>query len=110
MKVQLYVNERQELVASSVMQKLRWYPNKAGSNCCAVSIKDDEIIKICHHVLKDLKWIGFADFDTIEDSDTGELLIMEINPRLPACIKNAIVFLYGGFQICSKIKIRLPRA
>lgn len=90
-KVQLYVNERQELVASSVMQKLRWYPNKAGSNCCAVSIKDDEIIKICHHVLRDLKWIGFADFDTIEDSDTGELLIMEINPRLPACIKNAIV-------------------
>ena len=90
-KVQLYVNERQELVASSVMQKLRWYPNKAGSNCCAVSIKNDEIIKICHQVLKDLNWIGFADFDTIEDPDTGELLIMEINPRLPACIKNAIV-------------------
>lgn len=90
-KVQLYVNEHLELVASSVMQKLRWYPNKAGSNCCAVSIKDDEIIKVCHYVLKDLNWIGFADFDTIEDPDTGELLIMEINPRLPACIKNAIV-------------------
>lgn len=108
-KVQLYVNERQELVASSVMQKLRWYPNKAGSNCCAVSIKNDEIIKICHQVLKDLKWIGFADFDTIEDSDTGELLIMEINPRLPACIKNAIVAGVNWGEILVNDALGLPQ-
>ncbi|MDO4511180.1 MAG: ATP-grasp domain-containing protein [Bacteroidales bacterium] len=90
-KVQLYVNDRQELVASSVMQKLRWYPVKAGSNCCAVSIRHERMVEICHSVLKDLNWVGFADFDLIEDPDTGQLLIMEINPRLPACIKNAIV-------------------
>ncbi len=90
-KVQLYVDEQQHLIAHSVQHKMRWYPNKAGSNCCARSITDDHIVGICYNVLKDINWIGFADFDTIEDPDTGELLIMEINPRLPACIKGSIV-------------------
>jgi hypothetical protein len=39
----------------------------------------------------DLNWVGFADFDTIEDPDTGDLLIMELNPRVPACVKCAVV-------------------
>lgn len=89
-KVQLYVDGKQQLVAHSVQQKMRWYPNKAGSSCCAVSIKDDAIVDVCYNILRDLRWEGFADFDTIEDPDTGELLIMEINPRLPACIKGSI--------------------
>ena len=33
----------------------------------------------------------YDDFDAIEDPDTGELLIMEINPRVPACIQMAMV-------------------
>ena len=90
-KVQLYVDDQQSLVAHSVQQKLRWYPNKAGSNCCARSVSDNHIVQICHNILKDIRWTGFADFDTIEDPGTGELLIMEINPRLPACIKGSIV-------------------
>ena len=89
-KVQLYVDEKCQLLASSVMQKLRWYPNDAGSSCCAMSINNPEVVELCHKVLKDLHWIGFADFDLIEDPDTNELLIMEINPRIPACIKTAI--------------------
>lgn len=90
-KVQLYVDEKQHLVAHSVQHKMRWYPNNAGSNCCARSITDEHIVGICYNILRDIKWEGFADFDTIEDPDTGELLIMEINPRLPACIKGSIV-------------------
>ncbi len=90
-KVQLYVSSCGQLLASSVQQKMRWYPVKAGSNCCAMSIRNDTIVDICFNVLKDLGWIGFADFDTIEDPETGELLIMEINPRLPASIKGSIV-------------------
>ena len=90
-KCQLYIDEDQRLLAHSVMQKMRWYPNEAGSNCCAVSIEDMSMVGICHRLLKDLNWVGFADFDTIEDPDTGELLIMELNPRVPACIKLAIV-------------------
>ena len=89
-KIQLYVDEDGNLLQHSVLQKVRWYPVKGGASCCAVSIEEEEMVKICHQILKDIHWIGFADFDTIEDPDTHELLIMEINPRLPACIGAAV--------------------
>lgn len=89
-KIQLYVNEEGELLYSSVMEKVRWYPVKGGSSCCSVTIQNSQIVKICHQILKDINWLGFADFDAIGNPDTKELLIMEINPRLPACIGAAI--------------------
>ena len=85
-KIQLYVDDDGKLVASSVLNKVRWYPVKGGSSCCSISITDDKMVSICHQILKDIGWVGFADFDTIEDPNTGELLIMEMNPRIPACI------------------------
>lgn len=85
-KIQLYVNEGGEIVASSVLDKVRWYPIKGGASSCAITTKNEEMVKICYNILRELSWVGFADFDTIEDPDTGKLLIMEINPRLPACI------------------------
>ena len=90
-KIQLYVDEQQNLITSSVLDKVRWYPVKGGSSCCSVSIKDEKMVSICHNILKDIKWVGFADFDTIGDPETGELMIMEINPRVPACLKGAVV-------------------
>lgn len=90
-KLQLYVDSNQELICSSVMDKVRWYPVKGGASCCSVSIREDNMVRICHNILKDIKWEGFADFDTIGDPVTGQLLIMEINPRVPACIRTAIV-------------------
>lgn len=90
-KVQLYVNKKGELVNSSVIRKCRWYPENGGSSSCAISIKNEKLVDLLYHLLLDIGWEGFADFDTIEDPKTGELLIMEINPRLPACIKTAFV-------------------
>lgn len=89
-EVQLYIDENQKLLNSSVIYKYRWYPEKGGSSCCAVSAKNDKIVNILYNLLKDLNWVGFADFDTIEDPYTGELLIMELNPRVPACVKTAV--------------------
>lgn len=89
-EVQLYVDENGKLLNSSVIYKYRWYPEKGGSSCCAKSVRNDKIVSILHQLLIDLGWVGFADFDTIEDPDTGELLIMELNPRVPACVKTAI--------------------
>lgn len=86
-KVQLYVNENGVLIQSSAIRKFRWYPSKGGSSCCNESYENHDIIEKCYLLLKSIGWVGFADFDTIEDSRTGELLIMELNPRVPACIK-----------------------
>lgn len=90
-KVQIYIDESKRMVASSVLQKVRWYPVKGGASCCAVSIKDVYIVNICYKILCDIGWLGFADFDLIEDPDDGKLKIMEINPRVPACVKTGIV-------------------
>lgn len=87
---QLFVDENKDLVNSSVIYKYRWYPEKGGSSCCAVSAKNDKMVAILYDLLKSLGWVGFADFDTIEDPETGELLIMELNPRVPACVKCAV--------------------
>lgn len=89
-KLQLYVSESGELLQSSAMEKVRWYPVKGGSSCCSVTVRKPEMVEICHQILKDIHWVGFADFDCIGNPDTGELLIMEINPRLPACIGAAV--------------------
>lgn len=89
-KVQLYVDGKGNLLQSSVIRKSRWYPVEGGSCSCAVSEEAPEIVMICHQILKDIHWAGFADFDLIEDPRTKRLLIMEMNPRVPACIKGAM--------------------
>lgn len=90
-EVQIYINEKKELVASSVIYKYRWYPENGGSSCCATSVKNDEVVDMCYRLLKDIGWVGFADFDLIEDPRDGKLKVMELNPRVPACVKAAIV-------------------
>ena len=49
-----------------------------------------EVVNSCYSVLKAIHWVGFADFDLIEDPKDGLFKIMEINPRMPACIKSSI--------------------
>lgn len=94
-KAQLYLDTEGNLVQCSVMRKYRWYPNNGGSSCCNVSLEDDKLVATLHSLLNDIGWSGFADFDTIQDPRTGELLIMEINPRVPACVKTAFA---GGID------------
>lgn len=90
-KVQLLVDKNKNLVCSSVMQKTRWYPVKGGSSCCNITIEEPQLVNDCFSVLKELNWRGFADFDVIEDPRDKTLKIMEINPRVPACIKNTVL-------------------
>lgn len=90
-KVQLFIGHQGELLASTVIDKIRFYPEKGGSSCCNKTIKDDGLVTLCYNVLKTIGWVGFADFDLIQDPKTGESKIMEINPRVPACIKSSIV-------------------
>lgn len=90
-EVQIYINERKELVASSAIYKYRWYPENGGSSCCATAIENNDVVQTCYNLLKDIGWVGFADFDLIEDPDEGDLKVMELNPRVPACVKAAVV-------------------
>ena len=88
-KVQIMTDKDGNPAFSSVIWKQRYYPVNGGSSCCNITIDDPDIAKVCGQVLKKIGWVGFADFDLIENPDTGELLIMEINPRIPACVRSA---------------------
>jgi predicted ATP-grasp superfamily ATP-dependent carboligase len=88
-KVQIMTDKDGNPAFSSVIWKQRYYPVNGGSSCCNVTIENSEIAKTCGEVLKTIGWIGFADFDLIENPETHELLIMEINPRIPACVRSA---------------------
>ena len=89
MKVQVMTDAKGTPRYSSVIWKQRYYPVHGGSSCCNVTIEQPKIAAVCCEVLKTIGWVGFADFDLIENPETGELLIMEINPRIPACVRSA---------------------
>ena len=88
-KVQLFRTVNNEIIGSSVMHKVRFYPVDGGSSCYNTTIQRNDLVNLCENVLDRLNWIGFADFDLIEDPRTKECKILEINPRLPACVKSA---------------------
>ena len=89
-KVQILINNQEELL-STVIEKKRFYPIRGGSSCYNKTIENDSLVNLCFNVLNTIKWKGFADFDLIEDPRDGRILIMEINPRVPACIKACVV-------------------
>lgn len=90
-EVQVFMNEHSEVIASSVINKYRYYPENGGSSCSNITIKDDNLVNLCANVMRKIGWTGFADFDTIEDPRDGVIKIMELNPRVPACVKSAIL-------------------
>jgi len=108
-EAQLYVNEKKELVQSSVIYKYRWYPENGGSSCCAKSVKNEKLVDMLYHLLLDIGWVGFADFDTIEDPRTGELLVMELNPRYPACVKAAFEAGIDWAEVVANEYLGLPQ-
>lgn len=90
-KVQVFIDRRTDEYYTSVIHKQRYYPEKGGSSCCNVTIQDTSLSIMCKRVLDDIGWDGFADFDLIEDPKDGICKIMEINPRIPACVKSAVL-------------------
>lgn len=90
-KVQIYLDKNNIILGSTVMHKIRFYPENGGSSCCNITVKDDKLVELCGNVLKQINWIGFADFDLIEDPRDGVFKIIEINPRIPACIKSSLI-------------------
>jgi len=89
-KVQILIKD-QLVIDSTVIEKIRFYPIQGGSSCFNKTIINHNLVTICTNVLKVINWEGFADFDLIEDPRNGDISIMEINPRVPACIKASVV-------------------
>jgi predicted ATP-grasp superfamily ATP-dependent carboligase len=85
-KVEIFIRDG-ELINATVIHKIRFYPERGGSSCFNQTVLRNDLTELCFKVLKTVGWNGFADFDLIEDPSDGIIKIMEINPRVPACIK-----------------------
>jgi predicted ATP-grasp superfamily ATP-dependent carboligase len=85
-KVEIFIKDN-ELINATVIHKIRFYPEKGGSSCFNQTVLRNDLVEMCFSVLKTIGWEGFADFDLIEDPADEIVKIMEINPRVPACIK-----------------------
>lgn len=89
--VMLYRNKDGNYLAHTIIKIVRMYPIYAGSSSCCISVENDELLQICKDCLDKLNWVGMADFDVLQNLDTKEFKIIEINPRVPASLKAATI-------------------
>lgn len=89
--VMLYRDADGKILNHTIMQIMRYFPLKGGTSSYCKTINDDYLVQICATVLERLNWVGFADFDIMQEQGTNDLKILEINPRIPASIHSAYV-------------------
>lgn len=87
--VMMYRDKRGEILGHTVIKIRRFFPLKGGSSCYSETIEHPFLLEQCEMVLEKLGWYGFADFDVLEDKNTKELKIIEINPRVPSSFQAA---------------------
>lgn len=88
--VMLYRDNNGKISASTIIKILRFFPLKGGSSCYCQTIDNSHLLEKCAEVLTHLNWVGFADFDVLEDAKTREFKIIEINPRVPSSLQASI--------------------
>lgn len=86
-QVEMVMDKDGECKSFVLMDKLRWYPVNGGSSTLNITMKDDKIKADCIHLLKQLKWKGYASLDLIRDPRDNVAKILEINPRINGTAK-----------------------
>lgn len=87
--VMLYRDRNGKMDNYTIIKIRRFFPLKGGSSCYSETVEHEKLLGQCRDVLEKLDWVGFADFDVLEDKNTGDLKIIEINPRIPSSFQAA---------------------
>ena len=90
-KCQMFRARNGKIKGATVQKKYRYFPITGGSTSCSEIVEVDDIVAASKKVLDEIGWVGFADFDYIEDPRDKQYKIMEINPRMPASVKSCFV-------------------
>jgi predicted ATP-grasp superfamily ATP-dependent carboligase len=90
-KAELLLDEKSEVKAWCVYDKLRYYPPTGGSSTLNSTVDRRDILESAAKVLQELRWYGMADCDFIEDPRDGTPKLMEINPRFTRSIKICVL-------------------
>lgn len=87
--VMLYRNHDGNITGSTIIKIRRYFPLAGGTSCYSETVMDSKLMDQCVKVLDHLDWKGFADFDVLQDAESGEYKIIEINPRVPSSLQAA---------------------
>ena len=82
----ILVDKNQQPQATFAYRSIREFPLRGGIGSLYESCYLPKLIKHSLKVLKQIKWVGFAQLDFRVDPRDGEAKIMEINPRFPASL------------------------
>jgi predicted ATP-grasp superfamily ATP-dependent carboligase len=87
-KCQMFRDNDGTIKAATVQKKYRYFPITGGSTSCNEIVDQPEIVGSSKCVLDEIGWTGFADLDYIQDPRDNKYKLMEINPRVPACVRS----------------------
>lgn len=108
--VMIYRNHNGEIINTTILEIIRFYPLKGGSSSMCKTIQNHELIEICSRVLDLLDYKGFADFDVLQN-EKGEYKIIEINPRVPASLRGAAIsgINFPAIIVADALNMELPQ-
>ena len=86
-KCEVFLDADGQPKSAVVFDKTRWYPVDGGSTCCSTTVHRPDIAGDSIRLLQSMGWRGYGDVDLIEDPRDGVAKVMEINPRITACVK-----------------------
>ncbi len=83
----VFVDEKGEVKASLVAEKLRWFPVDGGSATLLRATDRKDIVEMSRRLLNEINWRGYCQVGYINDPRDNVPKILEINGRIPASIK-----------------------
>ncbi|WP_345725039.1 ATP-grasp domain-containing protein [Herpetosiphon gulosus] len=84
------MDKRGEAICSFVQKEIRHFPVVDGLSTVQESVWLPELVEQTVALLREIGWYGLAEVEYMQNSETGELMFMEINPRFWASVQLAI--------------------
>jgi len=75
------------MTGATTFVKHRYFPVTGGTTSCGEIVDIPELVEYATRVADEIGWVGFGDFDSIEDPRDGSYKLMEINARITGSIK-----------------------
>jgi len=88
--VSLLMDKNSNCIASFVHQRIKQYPNSGGPSTQRISIVNKKLLKYSTKLLKKLNWKGVAMVEWKEDLSSGNMRLLEINPRFWGSLELAV--------------------
>ena len=89
-KCQIFRDVDGTIKGATTFIKHRYFPIHGGTTSCGEIVDIPELVDYATKVANEIGWVGFADFDSIQDSRDNEYKLMEINARITGSIRAGI--------------------